>query len=256
MAATAAITGMLFAGAAGGLMESRAQVQSPIAIDSDCFLIDQSHLPAIGHYEAKVNPSGALNVNLLRCGLRVVDLDDWDDAAISKARGVGFIAPQRSFTRREVEDLLRFEAGGGVVLLAVGQPDCAAAKALLVAHGLDLEARPLGTFPPAAGTREKKRPRFLDPWPIVSTSGRDLASAPEIDVLYRAQNDVIALFCKRGRGGLLLFSDTRYFSSMNIEDMWGQWEGNLALIHDVFRKYLHFEPEAVRPVFRSPEKPE
>jgi len=43
---------------------------------------------------------------------------------------------------------------------------------------------------------------------------------------------------------------------MNIEDMWGQWEGNLALIHDVFRKYLKVDPDVVRPVFRSPKKPD
>lgn len=256
---TAMISATLFVGVAGGWSTGRSQLHSPISIAPDCFFIDQSHLPAVGHYEAKVNPSGSLNTNLLRCGLRVADLAEWDFSALSEARGIAFIAPQRSFTQSEVEDMLRFEEAGGVVLLAVGYPDSSASRPLLDAHGLHIEARPLGTVPDAAassGERERERPRFLDAWPIVSTSGKDLATIPAVDVLYRAENDVIALFRKHGRGGLLFFADSRFFSSMNIEDTWGHWVGNLALIHDAFRRYLAVDPDAVRPVFRSPSKPE
>jgi hypothetical protein len=42
---------------------------------------------------------------------------------------------------------------------------------------------------------------------------------------------------------------------MNTEDMGSQWEGNLALIHDVLRKYLQVDADTVRPLFRSPVKP-
>ena len=65
----------------------------------------------------------------------------------------------------------------------------------------------------------------------------------------------LALFRRRGSGGLLLFADTRFFADMNVEDVSGHWPGNLALIHDVFRRYLGADPDAVRPLFRSPEKP-
>lgn len=65
-----------------------------------------------------------------------------------------------------------------------------------------------------------------------------------------------ALFCRVGQGGLLLFADTRFFSSMNVEDVSGYWVGNLALIHDVFVKYVGVDPDAVRPLFPSPQKPE
>jgi hypothetical protein len=256
---TAIVAGSLLMGVAVAWIASRATLQSRIKVDSDCFLVDSSHLPAVGHYEAKVNPSGPLNTNLLRCGLRVVDLDAWDSAAIAKAKGIAFIAPQRPFTRAEADDLLRFEDAGGVVLLAVGQPDSAASRPLFLAHGLDLASRPLGTVPSSGvdpGRRAREKPRFLDAWPIVSTSGGDLATVPGVDVLYRAGEDVVALFRRQGRGGLLFFSDTRFFSSMNIEDMSGHWVGNLALIHDVFRKYLDVNPDAVRPVFASPKKPE
>jgi hypothetical protein len=255
----AAIAGSLLMGVAVAWIASRATLQSPIKVDSDCFLIDKSHRPAVGHHEAKVNPSGPLSANLERCGLRVVDVDEWDRTAIAKAKGIAFIAPQRSFTKAEVDDLLRFEEAGGVVLLAVGEPDSAASRPLFLAHGLDLANRPLGTVPSTGvnpGRRAREKPRFLDAWPIVSTSSEDLATVPGVDVLYRAGDDVVALFRRHGRGGLLFFSDTRYFSSMNIEDMSGNWVGNLALIHDAFRKYLDVNPDAVHPVFSSPKKPE
>ncbi len=58
-----------------------------------------------------------------------------------------------------------------------------------------------------------------------------------------------------GKGGLLLISDTRFFSDMNVEDMSGFWPGNLAFIHDMFKRYLGADPDSVKPLFRSPEKP-
>lgn len=256
---TAAVAVSLLTGVAGAWGASRTHLPTPIAIASDCVLVDSSHLPAVGHYEARVNPCGPLYTNLLRCGLRVVDLDRWDRAAIVRARGIAFIAPQRSFTRAQVADLLRAEEAGGVVLLAVGQPDAAASRSLLRAHGLDLSRRPLGTIPSGVtghGRRGREKPRFLDAWPIVRTSGADPAADPRVDVLYRAGDDVIVLFRRQGRGGLLLFADSRFFSIMNVEDTSSYWVGNLALIHDVFRAYLGVNPDAVRPLFASPKKPD
>ena len=119
--------------------------------------------------------------------------------------------------------------------------------------------RPLGTVTPAepnASRRERERqPRFLDAWPIVAAGERDPATLPGVEVIYRQGDDVVALFRHMGQGGLLLISDTRFFSDMNVEDMSGYWLGNLALIHDLFKKYLGADPDAVKPLFRSPEKP-
>ena len=44
-------------------------------------------------------------------------------------------------------------------------------------------------------------------------------AVPGVEVIYRHGDDMLALFRRRGRGGLLLFADTRFFSDMNIEDM-------------------------------------
>ena len=76
------------------------------------------------------------------------------------------------------------------------------------------------------------------------------------DVIYKQGQDAIAIFRRKGRGGLLLIADTRFFSDMNVEDMSGYWKGNLALIHDMFERYLGANSDAVRPLFHSPEKPQ
>ncbi len=229
-------------------------------IAGDTILIDKSHFPASGHYDARVNPVGPLYTNLLRSGFRVAELEDWDSAAVAKARGIAFVAPQRSFAAGEVADLLNAEARGAVVILTVGQPDSAGSRRLLDAHGLALLPRPMGTVSPVSPTASRReresQPRFLDAWPIVAADGRDLADIPGVEIIYRHGDDVIALFHRVGRGGLLLISDTRFFSDMNVEGVSGYWLGNLALIQDLFQRYLGANPDAVRPLFRSPEKPQ
>jgi hypothetical protein len=231
-----------------------------VRVSDDTFLIDKSHFPASGHYNARLNPVGPLYTNLVRSGFRVVELDTWDPAAIARARGIAFVAPQKSFTPREVEDLLSAEEGGAVVLLTVGQPDSAGSRRLLEAHDLALLPKPMGTVssaePTASRLEREREPRFLDAWPIVTAGGSDVAATPGVEVLYRRGGDVVALFRRRGRGGLLLISDTRFFSDMNIEDVSGYWLGNLALIHDLSQRYLGADTDAVRPLFRSPEKPQ
>ncbi len=257
--ATSIAVGLL-AGLAVPWALSAPRLATHFHIASDTILVDKSHFPASGHYNARVNPVGPLSTNLLRSGFRVAELEDWDPAAIAKARGIAFVAPQRSFTASEVADLLNAEERGAVVILTVGQPDAAGSRRLLDAHGLALLPRPMGTVTPVSPTASRREreshPRFLDAWPIVAADGRDLATEPGVEIIYRHGDDVIALFHRVGRGGLLLISDTRFFSDMNVEGMSGYWLGNLALIHDLFQRYLGANPDAVRPLFRSPEKPE
>ena len=258
-AETAAVAASLLFGLLVTWALSLPGLDSRVTIARDAFLIDYSHMPAAGHYEAHINPIGPLYTNLFRSGYRVVDQHDWNPQAITHAAGIAFIAPQRSFRQAEVEDLLRAEKAGATVLLAVGQPDSAASHRLLEAHGLALSPRPLGTVTAAnalGSVRERENePRFLDAWPITTIDNGDPATLPGVEVIYRRGDDTVALFRRMGRGGFLVFADTRFFSDMNVEGMAGHWPGNIALIHDVFRRHLGADPDAVRPLFRSPEKP-
>ncbi len=147
------------------------RLEARVHAAEDLVLFDRSHFPASGHYNAKVNPIGPLYTNLLRSGFRVAEMEDWDPSAIARARGIAFVAPQRSFRVGEVNALLKAEERGAVVILTVGQPDAAGSKRLLDAHGFTLLPRPMGPVTPAeplASRREReKQPRFLDAWPIV-----------------------------------------------------------------------------------------
>ena len=236
------------------------RLEARVTVADDLVLFDRSHLPATGHYTARVNPVGPLYTNLMRSGFRVHEMEDWDAAAIERARGVVFVAPQRSFTQAEVNDLMKAEERGTVVILTAGQPDSAGARPLIEAHGLALLPRPLGTItsaePTASRVEREQHPRFLDAWPIETTDGGNPVEVPGVENIYRHGRNEVALFRRVGKGGLLLIADTRFFSDMNVEDMSGYWVGNLALIDELFRRYLGADPDAVKPLFRSPVKPQ
>jgi hypothetical protein len=151
------------------------------------------------------------------------------------------VAPPQSLTRREIDEVLEAEKEGAVFLLTTGEPDSRGSRAIQEAHGLALAPRPLGTDTSSdigASRREREKvPRFLDAWPIVTASSeRDPDTLPGVEVIYRHGEDVVALFRRVGKGGLLLISDTRFFSDGNVEDMSGFWPGNLAFIHDIFKR--------------------
>jgi hypothetical protein len=256
---TALVAVSLLAGLVIPWLLSLPHLEARVHVAGDTVLFDRSQYPASGHYNAKVNPVGPLYTNLLRSGFRVTEMEGWDPDAIARARGIAFVAPQRSFSVGEVNALLKAEERGTVVILTVGQPDAAGSNRLLDSHGLMLLPKPMGTVTPAdpsASRREREnQPRFLDAWPIATTDGRDPASLPGVEIIYRHGEDTVALFRRVGQGGLLLIADTRFFSDMNVEDMSGYWLGNLSLIHDLFKRYLGADPDSVKPLFRSPEKP-
>jgi hypothetical protein len=96
----------------------------------------------------------------------------------------------------------------------------------------------------------------MDAWPVVTSEGGNPVELPGVEAIYQHGRDVVALFRRVGKGGLLLIADTRFFSDMNVEDTSSYSLGNLALIDEVFQRYLGADPDAVKPLFRSPVKPQ
>jgi hypothetical protein len=238
----------------------QARREALITVSDDTIVIDRSHLPLTGHYTARVNPIDPLYTNLMRSGFRLAEMRHWNSATIERARGLAFVAPQQAFTAAEVQELMRAERRGAVVILAAGQPDSEGSRRLLEAHGLALAPRPLGTVTsadPTASRREREtHPRLLDAWPIVRSDGGDPVELPGVDILYRRGTDTVTLFRRMGKGGILIIADTRFFSDGNVEDISAFWPGNLAFIHNIFKRYLGADPDSVKPLFRSPEKPQ
>jgi hypothetical protein len=107
------------------------------------------------------------------------------------------------------------------------------------------------------GLTDKSKPRFLDAWAIESTERIGLDENPDVDLLFTYGGETCAVFIKHGKGGLLLFADTRFFSSNNIESASGfKWQGNIDLVRGLLEEYLDADPSRVVPVFDSPEMPD
>ncbi len=161
-----AVAAGLHIGLAVPCLLSVPNLRAQFHVAEDTILVDNSHFPASGHYNARVNPVGPLYTNLLRSGFRVAELEDWDRDAIAKARGIAFVAPQSSFSAGEISNHLDAEIRGAVVILTAGQPDSAGSRRLVEAHGLALLPRPMGTVSPVHPTASRRnresQPRFLD----------------------------------------------------------------------------------------------
>ena len=124
-------------------------------------------------------------------------MDDWDPAAIARARGIAFVAPQKPFTRGEVEELLQAEEDGAVVILTTGQPDSAGSRPLLEAHGLALVPQADGNGHARRPDREPARARAAASVPRRLADRRHRRAAtrptlPGVEVIYRQGEDVLS----------------------------------------------------------------
>ncbi len=214
-------------------------------------LIDYSHAPDTGHHEVRANSQGAAYGLFARAELLNYDFTRWPDReALLGVRALAILAPSVPFSASEAEDVHLFMESGGVVLLEAGFRRRHLLQPLLLPLGLDLGSEPLGPLPRVRGREtDRATPRFPDAWPIVR-----LRNDPADVILFSQGNDVCALFRPVGPGGILLFSDDRFFAAFNVEDQELRWEGNLALLEAIARAWLIREgPSGAR--FPEPRAP-
>ncbi|MEW6744615.1 MAG: DUF4350 domain-containing protein [Planctomycetota bacterium] len=212
----------------------------------DLAIVDVSHLPAEGHWEADLNPIYPLFSGLQRAGLLPLRASAFD--ALASVRAVVFVAPTRPFTTREVGSLVAAMQSGLIAIVAAGAPDSGPVEPLLRALDLEVLPIPLGTVPLRQGDDpDPEVPRLLDAWAIRDGSG----VAPLIEQGPHA----VAVWRPVRAGGLILIGDTRYFSDRNIEGDWGHWPGNEAFLYRLFRDYLGARPDDVADLLPSPPMP-
>lgn len=229
-----------------------------LVIDNSTVLIAQHSFNNTGHYDVNVNPIGPLYSAIHRCGFRQHEPATWNREEIMSSRAVCFIAPQKHFTESQIAQLNEYELQGGVLIVAVGRDDFKPSESLLNAHMLTLANRPLGrvNFSTKQTKKNRSYPQLVDAWPIESTNGLDLEDRSDIDVLLAFGGETLVVFCKKGQGGMLLISDSRFFSSTNIERFPSfKWEGNVQFVKQLFTKYLKADPDSIDDVFPSHEKP-
>jgi hypothetical protein len=257
--AEATLAGLAFAaflGLSATTAAAQARWTAPLRTTGEVALVGDFVCPAVGHYDAGWNPVGPLYSTLARAGFIVRRLERWDSEALRGARLLALVAPRRRLSSAQLQDLLAYVRSGGLIILAAGAPDAEAVRPLLEALALEIEPSPLGRLPQGLQEREWE-PRFLSAWPVLRRNlagGTEAiaASDAEVEVLYRHGEHVTALFRRSGRGGLLLFADSRFFSCRNIEDVSGYWRGNLFFLQEVLRRFAAAAPESVEAPFPNP----
>lgn len=219
-------------------------------ITQDHVVYDASLMPWTGHASVNMNHVFPLTKNLMRSGLLPIELKSYTPQEVRNARAIVIMAPQVVIGSELVRGLISYMTEGGVVLVAGPGKKPEIAKALTDELGLDVSDSPLGAIP-RQSDRDITGPRFVEAYPVNIRN----AVPGKCDVLYSYGDYPLVVFRHVGKGGLLLFSDPRYFSSQNIEGEWGFWPGNLALLHDIFVEYLACAPPLAIETFASPVKP-
>ncbi len=217
-------------------------------------VIAESHFNATGHYSLGVNSIGSLYVAFQRSGLDALSMEHWSFSEFQDARALVFIAPRRKISASEVNDILTYEANGGVTILACGGPDCVPSERLLHAHNVAILNRPMANVSNPARI-EKHVPTFVEPYPIVqlNAASRTDKNLQELREVVAIANERCVAFIPYGKGGLLLIGDTRFFSSRNIDsDQSIADSPNLAFLRSLFREYLSVDFDKVVPLFLPP----
>jgi hypothetical protein len=212
-------------------------------------IMDDSHFPDTGHYRANWNTIVPLETAAMRSGLLVHHMDRWDARVLSAARAVAIVAPTRTLEERETEDLLGFVRAGGTVILAANGEPSSCLRPFLSRLGVEIDSRHMGPIPDESRQIERE-PRFVDASRIHLTPGH------EARALYAYGEDVLAVALPEGRGQVLVVGDGRFFSSRNVEGIWGWWSGNVRFLLDIFATYCDGDPGSVRPRFDPPLHPD
>ena len=161
---------------------------------------------------------------LQKAGFFVVSNEGLDDGWRERAAAVFYCAPSVAFGSAEVEELLDFMTGGGLVILGTGYEEAGPSEALLAALELRVLPVPLGAIPILESSRRLLHdgPLFTEAWPIGSRGDGDpdpRYRARAGDVVYEEEpgEGPVVLFRREGEGGLLLIADSRFLENKNVE---------------------------------------
>ncbi len=222
-------------------------------------LIANCNVLNVGHYNMDVNAIGPLYSLIAKSGLHYYELNRWKTETVENAKAIVFVAPTKPIVGTQLEDIVQYEENGGIILVAAGHDHLRSVAELLRQHNLVIENRPMGTVTHnrIESAENRRFPRLLDAWPIESTNSIKINERRDVKVLLEYSDEACVVFCRKGLGGLLLISDSRFFSTRNIEKPpYFEWEGNIQFVRHLFIEFLHIDPDSVTDYFPSPELPE
>lgn len=199
--------------------------------------VDAGHINqyALKHWqEDSIN---GLTLNLARNGYLPMVRRAPVDKSIFYADVYIVIAPNQSFTPRELELLKTYMSQGGLLVLSVGWEEKAGAQSLLDLLAIDIAPIPLGPVPVYEPTHDdelieamQRAPHFMEAWPI------SYQDASQLSVLYGFGDYPIVVHKRFGSGSAIVIADTQYLYNRTLEAEKSWWEGNIIF----FKQLLEF----------------
>lgn len=181
-------------------------------VTGDIAFVDVSHLPA--HEPGIWEDDGtlALPVNMMRYGYQTHFLHNLDDGLLDKAGVLAVVAPRRTFSEEEAEQLARWVETGGTLLIAAGAEEEGPVRHLLRRFDLTFRAVPLGSVP---ATSEIGEAYTSEAWPLEALPGSPPLS--ESEVLLSWRDYPIAVRLRQGQGQVVVIADSNFFCNFNLE---------------------------------------
>ncbi len=214
-------------------------------IKGNIIYIDSSHIERFNLQLSEGRSLSGFMLNMMRNDYLPIMMGKFSDEKMQNSDIVVFNAPTKKFSGSEVNSIIKYIEGGGIVILATGFDDKAASMPLLNEFGLDIEDIPLGPVPYVEEDPEffQKAPRFVDSWPIEiqDKTGFKTEIFYSINIsetqfvlmtLTRYDNETNPQY-EDYTGGLLLISDSQFLLDENIESLYDYWPGNIQFLKNI-----------------------
>jgi hypothetical protein len=219
-----------------GLLVCDARLARPLDIlpRGEIAYIDNAHLGKFSRESWREDGIAGLFTNLMRSDMQPLLANSLDPKRLAGSRMLFIIAPTRSLSKREADDIAAFIDRGGYVVVSVAPDEAWAVEPLLGRYGLAVRNRPLGQFITTI-FGGALRMRFRAGFEAEDKSGKGtvfgaygMPGQPQVPVVIERLADSPAPAARSGepprRGGLLLIGDGQFFLNKNLEREKGEAE--------------------------------
>ncbi|HIF23897.1 MAG TPA: hypothetical protein EYQ27_18785 [Gemmatimonadetes bacterium] len=189
-------------------------------------LVATDYFQRFGHHDADGSNLGPMITAFRRSGFWPRYIENFGSAEdLSRASVIALIAPRVDLPSQHVENLCSAMEGGALVLIAASGPEAAGADSLLRKLGVSVTRNLLPQV------RRSEEVSFMRPYELIVEPG--IVHEPLVVV----GGAIAIVYVPRGDGGAIVFGDTAFFSSRNIESSSGHHEGAQALISTLLARF-------------------
>jgi len=197
-------------------------------IDLPKALVDLSHGERFDQLTWYDDCVGGLELNLARNGYCPMLMRAFSDRLVRESEVLVLIAPARPFGSGEMDAILDFVRGGGILILSTGYEEKDRSEALLGLFGARIQNVPLAHFETQAFGQKL---RFAEAWPLTLERPESIPIAG-----HPGYPDPVMVFVPEGEGGALLIGDSQFLLNSNLESL-EEWNvDNIMFLHTLFER--------------------